>query len=70
MHLTHNSWIKTFDDVVRHVELEKDMIESFRSKSEAYVINVRVQKNQGSKRKFKDGRGKGKDNEPKKPKTN
>ena len=45
-------------------------MESFRPKSEAYVTDARAQKNQGSKRKFKGGRGKGKGNASKKPKTN
>ena len=56
-HLTHNIEIKTFGDV-RHLELEKDRIESFRPETEAYVADVGVQKNQGSKCKFKGMRGK------------
>ena len=56
--------------IVRHLELEEDIMESFIPEPEAYVANVGVQKNQDSKRKFKGERGKGKGNAPKKPRTN
>ena len=68
VHLTYNIEIKTFDDNVHHLELEEDQMESSRLETEAYVANVRAQKNQDSKYKFKGRRGKGKAS--KKPKTN
>ena len=49
VHFTHNTEIKTFDDAIRHLELEKNWMESSRPDTEAYVADVRAQKNQGSK---------------------
>ena len=40
VHLTHSTKIKTFDDVVRHLELEKDRMEVSRPKIEAYMADV------------------------------
>ena len=40
VHLTHNTEIKTFDNVVCHLELEEDWMESSRLKIEAYVTDV------------------------------
>ena len=40
MHLTHNKEIKTFDDVVRHLELEEDKLESSKPELETYVADV------------------------------
>ena len=57
MHLTHNTKVKTFDNVIRHVELEEDRMESSRPETEAYVANAGTKKNQGSKRKFKGEKG-------------
>ena len=70
VHLTHNTEIKTFDNVIRHLELEKDPMESSRPAIKAYVADARTQKNQGSKHKFKGRRGKEKGNASKKQKTN
>ena len=70
VHFTYNTKIKTCDDVVHHLELEKDKMKSFRLEPEAYVANASMQKNQGSKHKFKGGKGKGKGNVPKKPMSN
>ena len=70
VHLTHNTKIKIFDDAVRHLELEENRLESFRLESKAYVADVRVQKNKGSKHKFKGKRGKEQGTASKKPRTN
>ena len=40
VHLTYNTDIKTFDNVVRHFEFEKDWVKSSRLEVEAYVANV------------------------------
>ena len=45
VHLIYNTKVKTFDDVVRHLELEKDRMESSRPETEAYVADVGAQKN-------------------------
>ena len=69
VHLTHSTEIKTFDDVVRHLELEEDMMKSSKPELESYVTNAGVQNNQGSKHKFKGEKGKGNSSVPKKPMT-
>ena len=66
VHLTHNIEIKTFDDAIRHLELEEDRMKSSIPETKAYVADARAQTNQGSKCKFKGGRGKGKGNASKK----
>ena len=48
VHLTYNTKIKTFDDIVHHLKLEKDKIKSSRLEPKAYVVNIGAQKNQGS----------------------
>ena len=40
MYLTHNTLIKTFDNDIRHLKLEENRMESFRPKTEAYVIDT------------------------------
>jgi hypothetical protein len=37
VNLTHNNNIKTFDDVVRHVEIEKDQLLAEKPVSEAFI---------------------------------
>ena len=45
VHLTHNTEIKTFDNVVCHLELEEDQMESSKLEKKAYVVDIGVQKN-------------------------
>ena len=58
INLTHNDNIKTFDDVARHVELEKDHLLAKKLVYEAFMTENKSRGAQGS------GRNKGKGNGP------
>ena len=45
VHLTHNTKIKTFDDIVYDFELEEDWMKSSGPEPKAYVANAGAQKN-------------------------
>ena len=56
VNLTHNNNIKTFDDVARHVELEKDRLIAEKPVQEAFMIENKSRGAQG----FGHNKGKGK----------
>ena len=57
VNLTHNDNIKTFDDVARHVELEKDRLLAKKPIQEAFMIENKSQGAQGSRRNKSKGKG-------------
>ena len=52
VNLTHNENIKTFDDVTRHVELEKDRLLSEKPSNEAFMTESKSRGEKGSRRKI------------------
>ena len=47
MHLTHNENIRTLDDVVRHLELEEERIESSKLNTNVYMAESSSRKAYG-----------------------
>ena len=45
VHFTHNKEIKTFEDTVRHLELEENRLESSKPEPKTYVADAGVQNN-------------------------
>ena len=74
VNLTHNENVKTFEDAMRHLELEEDRLLAAKTQSDVYFIRSGSHGASGSKRKhpgwFKKGKGKGAEPSGKKPKFN
>jgi gag-polypeptide of LTR copia-type/Zinc knuckle len=63
VNLTHNDGIKTLNDAVRHLELEKDRIEALKPHKTETTMHLAGSSSYGGqcqKRKSNDGKGKGK----------
>ena len=55
MHLTHNENIRTMDDVVRHLELEEERLESSKPNTNVYMAESSSRKSFGQKREHQGG---------------
>ena len=60
IHMTHNENINTFDDIVRHLKLEEEHLETIGVSSEAYAMTSGYCKGSSAKRQGKNYKGKGK----------
>ena len=72
VNLTHNENVKTFEDTMRHLELEEDRLLANKVQTDVYFAGSGSHGASGSKRKhfggFKKGKGKGAGPSDKKPK--